>query len=370
MMRELVPALQQALTARQPFVYCRLVATRGSTPQKPGAAMLVFPTGSQAGTLGGGCVEAEVKRRALGLLASGASDVIRFDLDQDYGWDDGLICGGRMDVFVDDVTTAEAREYYQKFTELLAGEDGCYEAVSVGRNPVSLAIGASGLFDDGLQLVASRGPLTPTQTSWLVDNLRPLESRPAPYVQDGVSFLPLLERCRLIIVGGGHVGLAVARLAKALDFDIWVIDDRADYVSEDRFPMASRRLHGDMDDVLPQLPVSPSTYALIITRGHRHDQTALYHLVGRPMRYLGMIGSRRKIRLIFENLRELGCGEEDLARVYAPLGLSIGSRTVDEIAVSICAELVAHRNLLGQVPGRETPNAFFVPPSQEQQSQR
>src|SRR5215213_7698877 len=132
-MRELLAELTSALARRLPCVYCAVVETRGSTPQKAGAAMLVYPDGSQAGTLGGGCVEAEVKRRALlGLNDSGKAEVLTFCLDDDYGWDDGLICGGRMTILAQPLVSAAAREaasgYYQSLHELAAGGAGYTEA--------------------------------------------------------------------------------------------------------------------------------------------------------------------------------------------------------------------------------------------------
>ena len=185
----------------------------------------------------------------------------------------------------------------------------------------------------------------------MLENLRPLQQRPRPYASEGIAYLPWLPRCRLVIVGGGHVGQAVAQLAAQVDFDVWVIDDREDIVSQERFPTAQRRIHGVIDEVLPNLQITSDTYCLIVTRGHSHDERALFHLVERGARYVGMIGSRRKIRMIFDDLLEEGIAQDSLSRVYAPLGIHIGSQTVPEIAVSICAELVAHRNL-GEVPGR------------------
>ena len=160
----------------------------------------------------------------------------------------------------------------------------------------------------------------------------------------GIAILPVLPRCRLVIVGGGHVGQAVARLAADLDFIVWVIDDRAEYVSEERFPQAERRVAGSIGEVLPNLEITADTYCLIVTRGHNHDEEALYHLVNRGACYVGMIGSKRKIRLIFDDLLAEGVPAEALAKVHAPVGLDIGSQTVPEIAISIVAELVAHRN--------------------------
>jgi xanthine dehydrogenase accessory factor len=149
----------------------------------------------------------------------------------------------------------------------------------------------------------------------------------------------------LVIVGAGHVGQAVAGLAAETDFDVWVIDDRSQYANPERFPTAQQILVGPIEEVLASLEVTPHTYALIVTRGHGHDQEALYHLAPTPAPYVGLIGSRRKIKLIFESLRDAGIAEADLARVAAPVGLDIGSQTVPEIAISIVAELIARRSL-------------------------
>jgi xanthine dehydrogenase accessory factor len=343
-MRDTVHELLQALLAQRPAVYCRLVETRGSTPQKAGALMLVFADGSQAGTLGGGCVEAEVKRRALATLTTGQPEVARFQLDHDYGWDDGLICGGRMQVLVEPILGRDVCPYLQQFAELVDRGQGATEAIVFEDGPAELPAAASFLFDGAGQVVVQVGTPDPVP-DWLREQLRPLSERPRPYAARGVAFLPVLPRCRLLIVGGGHVGKAVADLAADLDFDVWVADDRAEYVAAERFPHASQRLNGPIDQILPALDVDSNTYCLIVTRGHNHDEEALYHLVRRNARYVGMIGSRRKIKMIFEDLLSEGVPQDCLDRVYAPLGIDIGSQTVAEIAVSICAELV-------RVPGR------------------
>ena len=157
---------------------------------------------------------------------------------------------------------------------------------------------------------------------------------------------------RLFIVGGGHVGCAVAELATRVDFNIWVLDDRERYAGRDRFPTAERLTVGDIGDTLKQIAptLKESHYCLIVTRGHGHDEEALYHLAPTPAGYVGMIGSKRKIKLIFEDLVAKGISEEALGRVHAPLGFAIGSQTVPEIAVSIVAELIACRNLGATIP--------------------
>jgi len=158
-----------------------------------------------------------------------------------------------------------------------------------------------------------------------------------------------LPRCRLLVVGGGHVGQKVAALASDVDFDVWVVDDREQYCSAERFPRAERLIVGPIGEVLPELEVDARTFCVIVTRGHNHDEEALSLLAPTAARYVGMIGSKRKIRLIFDDLRAEGMSEEVLARVQAPIGFEIGSQTVPEIAVSIVAELISARNR-GVVP--------------------
>src|SRR5215813_11487475 len=248
-MRELLGELTMVLNQGRDCVWCALIETRGSTPQKAGAAMLVFPDGSQRGTLGGGCVEAEVKQRALRTLNNGGrAEVLTFNLDSNYGWDDGLICGGRMSVLADPLAAGSegdipSASYYHRLRELLDAGTGCTEAVVLG-SAVGLPPGSRFLFDAEARLVAqlAGGPVPDV----VRQNLPPLSTRPGPSVRQGVAYLPVLPRVTLLIVGGGHVGQAVARLAADVDFDIWVVDDRELYSNRQRFPMARRLLVGDI----------------------------------------------------------------------------------------------------------------------------
>jgi xanthine dehydrogenase accessory factor len=155
----------------------------------------------------------------------------------------------------------------------------------------------------------------------------------------------------LLIVGGGHVGQKVAELAANVDFDVWVVDDREPYCTQERFPQAKRLIVGSIDTALSGLDIDQNTMCIIVTRGHGHDEEALYHLAETPARYVGMIGSKRKIKLIFDDLLNEGISRDALERVHAPLGFHIGSQTVPEIAVSIVSELIAHRNL-GELPAQ------------------
>jgi xanthine dehydrogenase accessory factor len=349
-MRELLVELDRSLATGRPCVHCVVVETRGSTPQKAGAAMVVFPDGGQAGTLGGGCVEAEVKQKALRGLGetSPRAEVMTFLLDDNYGWDDGLICGGRMTMLVQPIAQASQgpRAYFDRLRELVESGSGFIEAAAIDEK-AKLPIGSRYLFDAKGEVIASIAESGPSAE--LRQNLPDLSKRPKASVVEGVAYLPVLPRIRLFIVGGGHVGQAVAELAAQVDFDIWVLDDREKYANAERFPNAERWFVGDIGQTLKQLvaegQITPATYCLIVTRGHSHDEEALYHLATTPAGYVGMIGSKRKIKLIFEDLQARGISDEMLANVHAPLGLPIGSQTVPEIAISIVAELIGWRNV-------------------------
>lgn len=355
-MQELLQALMDAVRNGQSVAWTALVETKGSTPQKAGAAMLVFADGSQAGTLGGGCVEAEVKRRALRLLDEGHAELLTFQLDSDYGWDDGLICGGRMKMLVDPVRPGDDLSYFETYLQEIRDGEGSTEAVVIDAEKSGGTEADRFLINEHSEVVAARtkGELPESVHA----GLRPVADRPRAYVAGGVSYLPQLERCRLVIVGAGHVGQKVAELASSVDFNVWVVDDREQYCNQDRFPQAERLIVGEIDTALSGLEIDGNTMCIIVTRGHNHDEEALYHLAEKPSRYVGMIGSRRKIRLIFEDLLREGVSREALQRVHAPLGFDIGSQTVPEIAVSIVAELIAHRNL-GGVPERPRPGSIL-----------
>ncbi len=148
----------------------------------------------------------------------------------------------------------------------------------------------------------------------------------------------------LLLVGAGHVAMPVAEIAHMCDFRVVVIDDRADMASQERFPRAAERIASDIVQTLRTVPITPSTYVVIVTRGHALDEEALREVIDSPAAYVGMIGSRRKVRIILDRLRGDGIDEALIEGVYSPIGIDIGSETPAEIAVSIVAEMIAVRS--------------------------
>lgn len=232
-----------------------IVRVRGSIPSVAAAKMLVREDGSSAGTIGGGLVEAEVRRGAMEVMREEKPKSFAFELDRLPDDEPGLICGGSLEVFVE----------------------------------------------------------------------------------------PLIPAPPLYIFGAGHVGQFLCQAATLAGFEVTVIDNRPEYASRERFPSANELHAIAMEDVTSRIHPCSTTFISIVTRGHRTDLEVLRWALGTEACYIGMIGSARKVRAVFQELESEGVRRETLDRVYAPIGLDIASRTPEEIAISIVAELVAVR---------------------------
>jgi xanthine dehydrogenase accessory factor len=238
-----------------------IVHTNGSIPSYESSRMLVREDGSIAGTIGGGCVEAEVWAAAKDVMRVEQPRKMAFNLNHEAAFDAGLICGGTLEIFVE--------------------------------------------------------PILPTPV--------------------------------LYIFGGGHVSLAVARTASAVGFAVGVADDRETFANAERFPMAGE-IYTTYEDAFEKIKPNASSYLLIVTRGHKDDMRVLAWAVRTEARYIGMIGSKRKVLSVYKALEKEGYSAEEFERVHAPVGLDIGALAPEEIAVSIAAELIAVRRNAQNLP--------------------
>jgi xanthine dehydrogenase accessory factor len=302
-----VPTFYETLAAaaatEEPVALGIITEVTGSSPQKVGAKALFFADGRIAGTMGGGCLEAEIQDRARLALATGKPETFDFVLDHDFGWDDGLICGGR----VGGVILPRIHFAAPIWTEL-------------ARRERARTWGVTNHFD--LQWADT----TEAETlSW-----RYRETVTPP--------------CALWIAGAGHIAQAVAPLALGLDFAVTVFDDRPALANHQFFPAGVTLRVSDWEKMLTEPLSTDGTFGLIVTRGHRHDALVLRHWINRDFAFLGMIGSKRKARTIRDHfLAEKIGGEEALARLSCPVGVNIAAHTVPEIAVSILAEYIDQR---------------------------
>ena len=309
-MSDLIPILETLVAdvqAARPAALCVVLKTYGSAPQTPGALMLVRADTTTIGTVGGGAAEAQVQRDAVRLLGEDRSVLLNLSLEHDCHTDEGPICGGRM---------------------------------SVGVMPIA-DVAALKPFAHGLELVRQRKP---ARVPIIVEH----EGKRLEY------HLHLEVPPTLIIAGAGHVGQALAHLTENLDFHAVVIDDRAEFASRERFGKRVRLITDDIAEALRTYPIDEGCYVVIVTRGHLQDEQALQAVIHRPAGYIGMIGSKRKSATILNALAQAGVPQDLLKRVHTPIGFPIGAVTVNEIAVSIAAELV-------QIRRQRTPRAIEGP---------
>jgi len=299
---------------------------KGSSPQKLGAKAVFYADGRICGTLGGGCLEAEIQKRAVAALRIGKAASFDLLLDHDFGWDDGLICGGKVQGLI----LPNAQKAGETFWSELAARK---RLIEWGVAPdFSIRGGTAG----------------PSQAPPAVCGATAAE----PSISADCSLLheqwlyreTVTPPCQLWIAGAGHIAQAVAPLALQLDFSVTVLDDRPALASHDFFPRDAT-LKADTWEKLLSAPLTGApAFGLIVTRGHRHDALVLQSWLQKPFLFLGMIGSKRKARTIFDHfIEEKLATPEQLQQVACPVGIKIRSRTVMEIAVSILAQYVDKR---------------------------
>lgn len=237
-----------------PAALATVVSTKGSTPAKVPARMVVRQDGTTVGTVGGGCVEADVIRAARDAMDTGDAKTLRFHLAGEEAERTGIACGGIVEIMVEP-----------------------------------------------------------------------------------------LEEPRAIIVGAGHVGQAVSRLAAQVGFRVTVVDDRPDFANEARFPEADEIVVADIPELARSVRVGPQSYVLVMTRAHAYDFDVLLWALETPARYIGVLGSKSKRLTFMKDLEKRGLSGSGLPEIHMPIGLDLGAETVDEIAISIVAELIAGR---------------------------
>lgn len=295
--------------------------------------MLIFPDGSIRGTVGGGCGEAEVWQAAMDCLQSSASSRVEVDLTEDENSQNGKVCGGRFEVFIDvwepgDLVLPEA-DTCLLVTCLGPRPERAWRRSPAGSGPCDWKAGESRVFiqDDGL--------------FW---NLAFIDGRPKLVEQDGHEFFldPLGQGQELVIAGAGHIARPLSQMARLCGYAVIVVDDRAEYARAELFPEA-RVVCQDFGQFFAAYTEHPGSHVVLVTRGHKLDEDCLRSLLGRNVAYLGMIGSRRRTRAVLDELRSEGVDAEWLARIYAPIGLNIGALTPEEIAISILSEMILFR---------------------------
>jgi xanthine dehydrogenase accessory factor len=319
-----------------------VVLTQGSTPREVGAKMVIRASGETVGTIGGGCGEAEVWQAAMDAIKDGRRRLLTLDLTGDISLDTAMVCGGVMKVFVD--------LWDEQDLDLLQAANGAME--ERGRFAVVTPLSTDqsrprrlvlpddatldSLGDQNLDATVTAQAAEALKEGWS-RSLAGTEEQPALFVDVQVTPPTLL------IAGGGHIAVPLVRFGSMLGFRVVVLDDRPLFANEERFPDADEVIAAPFGETLASYPLDEQTHVVLMTRGHAHDLECLSQVIDRPVAYLGMIGSRRRVKGVLDTVRGMGHSDDLLARVHAPVGLDIGARTPEEIALSVMAEVVKSR---------------------------
>ena len=334
-MKALFEALRAALVRGERAVLCTIVASSGSSPRGEGAKMAVFADGTALGTIGGGAVERKSQEYARELLRSGGGTLVHaFRLSPNEVQDIGMICGGNVTVAFQ-VLDAAALPVLDAVLEALTRSDRDVWLITPVQEGLSWSLGlwdaVHGLrFADALSmeelrpLLLSRGVLRKEAPAFYVE----------PLVQAGVVYL----------FGGGHVGKALCPVLTQVGFRVVLYDDRPQAALPEQFPQAVRIVLGDYRHIFDHITITDRDYVVIMTPGHQSDFELLAQVLTTPAAYVGCIGSKHKVAATREKLAALGFSEADMDRVHSPIGLPIGGETPEEIAISIAAEMIAHRS--------------------------
>ena len=334
------------------FAVATIIETEGSTPQKAGSSALFTETGLFAGTIGGGVLEGRVKELAAEAIVSYRTGIYRFNLDYDISFKQDAICGGNATVLVD-VFTAGKRSVFEKIKRSLdKGLPGVLVTVINSRERENINSGRfwvtsaqkSGLPEEYSDIIIREAEgllLSPGQGNSAGKVMYPDKSDSSVRIM----FEPLFPPDKLIIAGAGHIGKVLAHIGSLLDFDVTVIDDRPEFASRENIPDADQIIVDDIGEALGRIDIRQDTFVVVVTRGHNDDAKALKACVNSDAAYLGMIGSRIKVEQMHQSFIENGwTTEERWSAVHAPVGLEINSRTVEEIVISIAAQLILTRN--------------------------
>lgn len=341
---ELIELIQQ----HPGCVLATVVSTQGSTPQKAGSKALIGASGLLTGTVGGGMTELKVIQESQNLLKSKKSGIFSFDLHGELSKGNDSICGGSMVVLLE----AVPEEHLAVFSQLKKSLDEHISGVLMTWVDDSKRIRRYWLLDkERTALPKELTKIVDPVISELLEShnvasfqeihITNLENSPADFV-----FLEcLIPKPTLIIAGAGHIGRSLAHLGRFLGFEVTVWDDRTEYASKAQIPDADFVLSGFIDSVMEQIKIRNDTYLVIVTRGHKSDAEVLRKFIAKPCAYIGMIGSKAKVSQMKTAFLENGwASAEQWARIFTPVGLDIGAQTVEEIAVSIAAQMVKVRN--------------------------
>jgi xanthine dehydrogenase accessory factor len=328
-----------------------IISSKGSLPMSEKSKMLVTPEGKIIGTVGGGCLEADVWTEARRVMDEGKSSIQQFILTEKYAGESGLNCGGIVEILTEPLPE-QGQELFRTLLELKdTGHRGTLATILTAHPRYPEGQRKFLVCDDGTTVgslgdaaleafVECQGQEILQGEKFAIETYK---------TEDGTAlqlFLePILPTPTVYVFGGGHVSFFLVRAAKLAGFKVKVIDDRPAFANKERFPEADATIVTEFEDIRGAFDFGQDDYVVLVTRGHQHDQRILEQIYDSQARYIGMIGSKSKISKMWQRLAAKGVAQQYLDRVHAPIGLNIGADSPEEICISIMAEIIRERRL-------------------------
>lgn len=349
-MEDIYSEIVKALEKKEKVALATLITRAGSAPRAVGAKYLIKGDGTSLGSIGGGCVEAEVWQKAQKVMEEAKGKILHFDLTSEQLAEGGLICGGNIDIFLEPLKEDFLNVYQEVSTIKQKGSSAILATLVSVDGDFPKAESSKALIKPSGEKVGSLLGGVELEKKILTEGEALLrEKKPKVLVfrhgdrKMEVLLEPVFSEPTVYIFGGGHISEQLAPLAKKVHFKVVVVDDREIFANRERFPEADEVIVSEFEKCFDQLNIDDSSYIVIVTRGHLYDGFVLEQAVKTNARYIGMIGSKKKIKTLYEILVKKGVSKETLNRVHAPIGLDINSETPEEIAVSIVAQLIKTR---------------------------
>ena len=333
-MKKLLDSIVSELESGRPVVLVSVIASSGSTPRGAGAMMAVFADSSSTGTIGGGAVEYEAQKQAALMFDSKSPYINSYTLAKNDVADLGMICGGDVTVFYDyaDPADGRSRRLYSYMRDILDKNENAWivRRFENGKPPETALYDAS-----GLQFAVLCNE----------DDVKPLLGNAPELTEGDVRYYtePLIRAGKVYVFGGGHVAQELVPILEHLDFSVVVYEDRENFAREELFPGANGIILHDFTKISEKITIEEADYIVIMTRGHQNDFEVLFHTLGTPARYVGCIGSARKLAATKQRLMDAGIPESAFEKLYSPIGLKIKAETPAEIAISVAAEMILFR---------------------------
>lgn len=349
----------ESLNKKKPCVLATVTGTTGSAPQVPGSSAVFGEKGLLFGTVGGGVVEFNIQKIAAKAIQSKKSGYFRFNLNDDISAENAAICGGGMRILID----ASPEKHLSVFSELTESyynrEPGVLVTLAKSGNSDVLNVERYWVTRQNKHEISQKlyveivAKLDEMLREVKAGNFQEIAAFTSPELEDNYAFLEsVVPLPRLIIAGAGHVGKALAHMGKLLGFEVTVWDDRPEFANKKNLSATDKILCGEMEKTLGKIVPDRDTFIVIVTRGHKSDSEVLKHFIGSNAGYIGMMGSRKKVVQLRGHFLENGWATpEQWDKVHTPIGLPIQAKTVQEIAVSIAAELVHERSQLNKTHG-------------------